>query len=93
MEPLEDKYACLLPAPSLTVTELAQQLLSGAGIPSLVHGPGFDPAELGAGRTDDALHRHSLFVNRTDLERAKEVLHKAWGDLEGPKADGAKRKG
>jgi len=75
-------FALLLAAPDPVEADLARDLLSGAGIPSLLHGQDRDFAEMGA-----AIHmgvaRPDLLVPRSALERARELLRETWsgGDV------------
>jgi hypothetical protein len=74
----QDDFARLLEAADLVAIELARNLLDEAGIPSLVHGPDFDMAELGVA-AHHAVRRRDLYVPRRALARAQAVLERAWG--------------
>ena len=63
--------------------ELARNLLTAAGIPSLEHGPDFDVVELGA--SHDVVRHQDLYVPRGEKQRALDVLESAWGEL--PKSE------
>jgi hypothetical protein len=72
-----DEHDLLLKAPSLVETELAQQLLEEAGIPSLLH-----PVD---SHETFALNRYpfeapDLYVPKGMRERAEAVLRAAWSD-------------
>ena len=72
-----DEYDLVLKAPNLVETELAQQLLEEAGIPSLLH-----PVD---SRETFALSRYpfeapDLYVPKGMRERAEAVLRAAWSD-------------
>ena len=79
-------FAVLLEAPDPVSADLAKNLLEQAGIPSLLHGPDQDMAELGVAHA--ALARPDLVVPREALERAQELLQAAWGDA-APDGDGS----
>ena len=77
------EHALLMAAATQVDVNLAQQLLAEAGIPCLIHGMDRDLAELGS-----AVHmqvsRPDIFVPRTALAQAVEVLRSAWEDFEPP---------
>ena len=59
--------------------EMAKELLAGQGIPSIMHGPDFDVAELG--RAAHAVSRHpDLFVPKGTKVAARAILAEAWGE-------------
>ncbi len=72
-------FARLLAGAGPVESALAAQLLDAAGIPSLVHGPDFDVAELGVA-AHQTLRGADLYVPRSALERARQVLDEAWGE-------------
>ena len=76
----DQDYALLLEAAPPLNTDLAKQLLSEAGIPAIVQGPDFDVAELGV-VAHQMLRGANLYVSKPDLERAREVLVLAWGEI------------
>jgi hypothetical protein len=72
-----DEFDRLLEAPSFIDSELAQQLLAEAGIPTFLH-----PVD---SREAFALSRHpfdapDLYVPKGELAHARAVLRDAWGD-------------
>jgi hypothetical protein len=70
-------FALLLASPDPVEAELAKDLLSSEGIPSMLHGQDRDLAELGlAGHTSVA--RPDLLVPISALERAHEILSESW---------------
>ena len=71
-------FARVLTAADRVTLELARDLLGGAGIPSLAHGPDCDVAELGRA-AHDAMRRQDLYVPREAHARALELLEQAWG--------------
>jgi hypothetical protein len=74
---IADDYATLLDSTSQVEADLAQGLLTEAGIPCLLHGPDFDRVELG-----NAMHGTafgvSVYVPHAALERARSILRAAW---------------
>lgn len=77
MGSMRDDYDLLLEAPNATEAALAQELLTEAGIPSLLHGRDRDVAELGVA-THGRLTFHDLFVPKGTRERARKVLDESW---------------
>lgn len=80
-----DEFALLLAAPNATEAKLAQDLLSGEGIPSMLHGHDRDFAELGEA-VHMAVSRQDVLVPKEALARARAVLTAAWGEVEWPQA-------
>ena len=76
---IADEYACLLDSVGLIEARLARDLLADAGIPSLLHGPDFDFAELGAA-SHAAVRGMSVYVAHRSLDEARSVLRAAWGE-------------
>lgn len=76
-----EEHDLLLDTVDKTTADLARNLLKGAGIPTLLHGPDFDVAELGV-----AAHRSSrgvsVYVPKGMREQAQAVLDEAWGQHE-----------
>ena len=77
-------FALLLASPDPVEAALAGDLLTSAGIPSLLHGQDRDIAELGAA-SHASIARPDLLVPRSALLRARQVLSEAWTDT--PLAD------
>jgi len=75
--PSKDFERVLAAADPVTI-ELARGILSGAGIPSLAHGPDFDVAELGRA-AHDVMRHQDLYVPRGELTRSLDLLEEAWG--------------
>ena len=75
---MDRKPVVLLSAPDPVKGELARNLLEGAGIPSMFHGPDRDIAELGTA-VHMAFTRPDLLVPASALEQAREILQEAWG--------------
>lgn len=75
-----EDYAAVLEGAEYVKTLLAKNLLEEAGIPSLLYGADYGHAELGAVERS-AFQRASLLVPRDALERAREILGDAWGEL------------
>jgi len=69
----------LLAAPAPVEAELARGLLEEAGIPSMLHGPDMDMAELGVA-AHASFTRPDLLVPAAALEAARAILKEAWGD-------------
>lgn len=59
--------------------ELARELLASAGIPSMLHSPDFDVAELGL-VSHAQIRRADLLVPRGARASARAVLVEAWGE-------------
>lgn len=79
MKSLHPEYDLLLCAVDPLQGEMARELLKSAGIPSLLHGPDFDMADLGA--ASHSVVRHpDLFVPKGAFDAAREVLVEAWGE-------------
>src|ERR1700741_3848197 len=72
-------FALLLASPDPVEADLARDLLSSEGIPSMLHGQDRDLAEMGAA-SHDGISRPDLLVPKSAFERAREVLSEAWGD-------------
>ncbi len=74
------QFDLLLPAVDPVTADLAQDLLKSQGIPSTLHGPDFDVAELGSA-VHRGLRRQDLFVPRGAQSAARGVLVEAWGEV------------
>ena len=74
---LKDFDRVLISADPVTI-ELAQGVLSAAGIPSVANGPDFDVAELGRA-AHDVMRHQDLLVPRGTQTRALDLLEQAWG--------------
>lgn len=74
-----DDFAVLIASAGPVDTDQARQLLAERGIPSLVHGPDFDVAELGTA-VHQTVRGADLLVPCEALERALAVLREAWGE-------------
>jgi hypothetical protein len=79
MSSIEKDHAQLLDTVSKVTADLACEILKGAGIPTLQHGPDFDMAELGSAAHDSA-RGVSVFVPHSALDRAREILAETWGE-------------
>ncbi len=79
MTRMDQDYAPVLEGVDRIIGEMAKNVLSEAGIPSLLHGPDFDMAELGA-YAHSAVRGLTVFVPRNAEARAKEVLGDTFGD-------------
>ncbi|MEZ6014674.1 MAG: DUF2007 domain-containing protein [Planctomycetota bacterium] len=84
MARIDQEYALVLPGVDKLVGEMARNLLDGAGIPCLLHGPDFDVVELGA-MAHGHLRGIDVYVPHAAAERAKAILDEAFG---GEVADG-----
>lgn len=82
MAKIDEEYALVLEHVDKTVADMARNLLEQEGIPTLLHGPDFDIAELGLA-AHSQVRGVGVYVPRTAFDRASEVLAEAWGDLEG----------
>ena len=77
---MDRDFALLLAAANKTKLELAQSLLKAAGIPTLI-----DASDSGAavgtylGLGVDFSTTKDLYVPRSALSRARDVLREAWG--------------
>ncbi len=58
---------------------LAENLLTEAGIPCMLHGPDFGAAEGGQAEHDDVFGRN-LLVYWESVQAARELLQEAWGE-------------
>lgn len=74
---IADDYAILLDSTSQVEAQLAQGLLTEAGIPCLLHGPDFDRVELGY-TVHGTAFGVSVYVPQAALEQARAVLREAW---------------
>lgn len=89
MTRMDQDYARVLSGVDRLVGEMAKSLLAEAGIPSLLHGPDFDLAELGT-LAHSRLRGLDVFVPRSAEALAKEVLEEAFGgDVPEAEPDGA----
>jgi hypothetical protein len=75
----QDRFDVLLVAVDAIEGGMASSVLEAAGIPSLLHGPDFDVAELGFAshsRTRGA----NLLVPKGSRDAARAALVEAWGE-------------
>ncbi len=79
MSSIEKDYARLLDTVTKVTADLACEVLNGAGIPCLQHGPDFDMAELGAA-AHGFVRGVSVFVPKSAVERARAILVETWGE-------------
>ena len=70
-------FALLLASPEPVEADLAQELLSSEGIPSMLHGQDRDLAEMGAA-VHASVARPDLLVPKAAFARAREVLRESW---------------
>jgi hypothetical protein len=79
MKRMGDEFDRLLSAVDPMEGEMARDLLAEHGIPSMMHGPDFDVAELG--RASHGVSRHpDLFVPKGTKVAARAILAEAWGE-------------
>jgi len=94
MTRMDQDYAPVLSGVDRLVGEMAKNVLAEAGIPSLLHGPDFDLAELGS-LAHSRLRGLQVLVPRSAEALAKQVLEEAFGgdvpdgELEDDTTDGA----
>jgi hypothetical protein len=74
----EDDYALVLEGVDKMVADMARGLLNAAGIPSMVHGPDFDVAELGVA-AHSSVRGVGVYVPKAAEARAREILGEAFG--------------
>lgn len=84
MKHSDEGHALVLEGVDKMVADMARGLLTEAGIPSLLHGPDFDVAELGVA-AHSTIRGLGVYVPRSAEARAKEILDEAFG---GEVADG-----
>ena len=77
----DEDIALLLESLNGTEADLAKNVLGAAGIPCLLEGPDFDIAELGR-PAHDMIRGQNLYVPRSALEQARDLLKEAWGAAE-----------
>lgn len=73
------EFAVLLEAPDPTEADLARELLSSHGIPSMLHGMDRDIAELGSA-IHSSVSRPDLLVPHSALEAARAILAETWDE-------------
>lgn len=79
MKRLDEEFDLLLNGVDLMEGEMARELLSEHGIPSMIAGPDFDLAEFG--RAAHSRLRHpDLFVPKGSKVAARAILAEAWGE-------------
>lgn len=79
MKRMDDDFDLLLSGVDPLEGEMARDLLSDQGIPSLMSGPDFDVAELG--RASHNVSRHpDLYVPKGTKVAARAILAEAWGE-------------
>ena len=76
---LSEQFDVLFVALHASESELAREILAGAGIPSLLFGPDFGLAELGAA-AHAAARRQDLYVPKGARAAARAVMVEAWGE-------------
>ncbi len=86
MRETDQDIALLLEGVDSIESDLAKNLLAGAGIPCLTKGPDFDVAELGRA-AHDAVRGTDLYVPRSALELARSILEEAWADQDARDGD------
>lgn len=79
MARMDEEFAVALDGLDGVSLSLGRNVLDAAGIPSLVHGPDFDMAELGRA-AHDQIRGGKLMVPKSLAERARAVLREAWGE-------------
>ncbi len=79
MTRIRDEFDLVLASVDMIEGEMARGLLEAAGIPSLLHGPDFDVAELGTA-SHMMLRKADLFVPKGAREAARRVMVAAWGE-------------
>jgi hypothetical protein len=77
--PLSDQFDVLFVALDASEGELAREILAEAGIPSMLFGPDFDMAELGAA-AHAAVRRNDLYVPKGARTAARAAMVEAWGE-------------
>lgn len=79
MKSMRNEFDLLLSSVNPVEGDMARNLLSERGIPSMLHGPDFDMAEFG--RVAHTAVRHpDLFVPRGAHDPARDILVEAWGE-------------
>ena len=79
MKRIDQEFDLLLAGVEPMEGEMARELLSEQGIPSMMHGPDFDVAELG--RASHNVSRHpDLYVPKGTKVAARAILAEAWGE-------------
>ena len=81
MKKMRDEFDVLLPSVDPLEGELARDLLEQEGIPSMLHGPDFDKAELGL-LVHSVVRHPGLLVPKGSRARARAILVEAWGEEE-----------
>ncbi len=81
MKKMRDEFDVLLPSVDPLEGEMARELLEERGIPSMLHGPDFDTAELGL-LAHNVTRHPGLLVPKGSRTRAREILVEAWGEEE-----------
>jgi hypothetical protein len=79
MQRFSGEFDVVLAALNHIEAELARDVLTGAGIPSMHHAPDFDFAEFGAAAYGQLWHG-DLLVPRGAREAARAALVAAWGE-------------
>ena len=88
MKRMTDDFDQLLSSVDPMEGEMAKELLADKGIPSMMHGPDFDVAELG--RVSHNASRHpDLYVPKGTKVAARAILAEAWGEERLTKLDPA----
>jgi hypothetical protein len=72
-----DEFALLLAAPDPVEAEMARELLTSAGIPSVLHGNDRYSTDLGSSLSGN-VWRPDLLVPKTAFEQARALLREAW---------------
>ncbi len=76
---LSEQFDVLFVALDASESELAREILAAAGIPSLLYGPDFGLAGLGAA-AHAAARRQDLYVPKGASATARAVMVEAWGE-------------
>ena len=79
MSQYSEDFDVLLVAVDTIEGALASDVLAAAGIPSMLHGPDFDVAELGSS-AHTRIRGANLLVPRGSHAKARAVLVEAWGE-------------
>ncbi|MBL8858837.1 MAG: DUF2007 domain-containing protein [Planctomycetes bacterium] len=79
MKSLHPEFDLLLVSVDPIQGGLARNLLEAKGIPSLMHGPDFDMAELGAA-SHNVMRHPDLYVPKGARDAARKILVEAWGE-------------
>lgn len=81
MKRMHDEFDLLLSSIDPIAGAMAGELLEEQGIPSMLHGPDFDRAELGL-LVHSVVRHPDLLVPKGSREKARAILVGAWGEDE-----------